>query len=121
MKEIKGIARVKFLPGKLEEWKRLTEEAMHIVRTKDTGTLQYEIFFNADESEAVVFERYRDSEAALEHFANIGHLMAPLMETATITGVLLGTPNDEIRGNLTGDQPKLFEPWMTIDGEAATE
>ena len=23
--EIKGIARVKFLPGKLEEWKRLTE------------------------------------------------------------------------------------------------
>jgi hypothetical protein len=31
MKEIKGIARVKFLPGKLEEWKRLTEQAMEIV------------------------------------------------------------------------------------------
>lgn len=39
MKEIKGIARVKFLPGKLEEWKRLTETAMHSVRTRDTGTL----------------------------------------------------------------------------------
>lgn len=51
MKEIKGIARVKFLPGKLEEWKRLTEEAMHIVRTKDTGTLQYEIFSDANGSE----------------------------------------------------------------------
>ena len=121
MKEIKGIARVKFLPGKVEEWKRLTAEAMEIVRTKDKGTLQYEIFFNEDESEAVVFERYRDSDAALEHFANIGHLMAPLMETATITGELLGTPNDEIRGNLTGDQPKLFEPWMTIDDGAVTE
>src|SRR5678815_4866743 len=68
LKEIKGIARVKFLPGKLEEWKRLTAEAMHIVRTKDKGTLQYEIFFNADESEAIVFERYRVSDAALEHF-----------------------------------------------------
>ena len=43
MDEIKGIARVKFHPGKVEEWKRLTEEAMEIVRTKDTGTLQYEI------------------------------------------------------------------------------
>jgi len=43
MKEIKGIARVKFLPGKLEEWKRLTAEAMHIVRTKDKGTLQYDL------------------------------------------------------------------------------
>jgi quinol monooxygenase YgiN len=115
MKEIKGIARVKFLPGKVEEWKRLTAEAMHIVRTKDTGTLQYEIFFNADDSEAIVFERYRDAVAALEHFANIGHLMAPLMETATVTGELLGTPNEQIRKNLTGDQPKLYEPWLTIN------
>ena len=119
MKEIKGIARVKFLPGKLAEWKRLTEEAMHIVRTRDTGTLQYEIFFNADKSEAIVFERYRDSDAALEHFANIGHLMAPLMETATITGELLGTPNDQIRKNLTGDQPKLYEPWIALSDKPA--
>jgi quinol monooxygenase YgiN len=119
MNEIKGIARVKILPGKVEEWKRLTAEAVEIVRTKDSGTLQYEIFFNADESEAVVFERYRDSDAALEHFANIGHLMAPLMETATITGELLGTPNAQIRANLTGDQPKLFEPWLVKDEEVA--
>ena len=71
MDEIKGIARVRFHPGKLEEWKRLTEAAMEIVRTRDTGTLQYEIFFNEDETEAIVFERYRDADAAIEHFANI--------------------------------------------------
>jgi quinol monooxygenase YgiN len=117
--EIKGIARVKFLPGKVEEWKRLTAEAMKIVRTRDTGTLQYEIFFNADESEAIVFERYRDADAALEHFANIGHLMEPLMATATITGEVLGTPNAEMRRNLTGEQPKLFTPWMTLQDEPA--
>ena len=68
MDEIKGIARVKFHPGKVEEWKGLTEEAMEIVRTKDTGTLQYEIFLNEDETEAIVFERYRDADAAIEHF-----------------------------------------------------
>jgi quinol monooxygenase YgiN len=119
MKEIKGIARVKFFPGKVEEWKRLTEQAMEIVRTKDTGTLQYEIFFNADETEAIVFERYVDADAALEHFANIGHLMAPLMQTATVTGEVLGTPNAEMRRNLTGDQPKLFTPWLALhDGQA---
>src|SRR3954454_16915151 len=117
MQEIKGIARVKFRPGKREEWKRLTEQAMEIVRTKDTGTLQYEIYFNADESEAIVFERYRDADAALEHFANIGHLMAPLMETATVTGELLGTPSAQIRRTPTGDQPKLFEPWLALSDE----
>ena len=87
---------------------------MHIVRTKDRGTLQYEIFFNADESEAIVFERYRDADAALEHFANIAHLMEPLMGTATITGEVLGTPNEQMRKNLTGDQPKLFTPWLAL-------
>jgi quinol monooxygenase YgiN len=115
MEEIKGIARVKFFPGKVEEWKRLSEEAMEIVRTKDTGTLQYEIFFNADETEGIVYERYRDSDAALEHFANISHLMEPIMATATVTGELLGMPNDVIRQNLgDGGEPKLFTPWIYL-------
>jgi quinol monooxygenase YgiN len=82
MDEIKRIARVKFHPGKVEEWKRLSEEALEIVRTKDRGTLQCEIFFNEDESEALVFERYRDADAAIEHFSNISHLMEPIMATA---------------------------------------
>jgi quinol monooxygenase YgiN len=81
MDEIKGIARVKFHPGKVEEWKRLSEEALEIVRTKDRGTLQCEIFFKEDESEALVFERYRDADAAIEH-PNISHLMEPIMATA---------------------------------------
>lgn len=112
MDEIKGIARVKIHPGKLDEWKRLTEQAMEIVRTRDPGTLQYEVFFNEDESEAIVFERYRDADAALEHFANIGHLMEPIMETATVTGEVLGTPNETMRSQLGAEEPKLFTPWM---------
>jgi quinol monooxygenase YgiN len=112
MDEIKGIARVKFRPGKLEEWKRLTEQAMEIVRTRDPGTLQYEVFFNDDESEAIVFERYRDADAALEHFANIGHLMESLLAAATVTGEILGTPNETMRGQLGDSEPKLFTPWM---------
>ena len=118
MEEIKGIARVKFHPGKAEEWKRLSAEAMEIVRTRDSGTLQYEIFFNEDESGAVVFERYRDADAAIEHFANIGHLLEPIMATATVTGELLGTPSAPMREKLEkfGERgPKLFTPWMTME------
>ncbi len=105
MDEIKGIARVKFHPGKVEEWKRLTEEAMEIVRTRDSGTLQYEIFFNEDESEAMVFERYRDADAAIEHFSNISHLMEPLMATASVTGEVLGTPNGKMKEELAKGGP----------------
>ena len=74
MSELQGIARFKFHEGKVEEFKRLSAQAMEIVRTKDTGTLQYDIYFSDDQSECVVLERYRDSEAAIEHAANIGDL-----------------------------------------------
>ena len=39
------------------------------------------------------------------------------METATITGELLGTPNEQIWRNLTGDQPKLFTPWLALSDD----
>jgi quinol monooxygenase YgiN len=102
-------------PGKLDEWKRLTAQAMEIVRMRDPGTLQYEVFFNEGETEAIVFERYRDADAALAHFANIAHLMEALMGTATVTGEILGIPNDAMRAQLGGDQPKLFTPWMAAN------
>ena len=122
MDEIKGIARVTFHPGQVEEWKRLSKEAMEIVRTKDRGTLQYEIFFNEDESEAVVFERYRDADAALEHFSNISHLMAPILATASVTGEVLGTPNARMMEQLGGGVPKLFTPWIALqDPESSRE
>jgi len=114
MNEIKGIARVRFHPGKVEEWKRLTKKAMEIVRTKDSGTLQYEIFFNADESEAIVFERYRDADAAIEHFSNIGHLMEPLLATASVTGEVLGTPNAKMKEELAKGGPILYTPWIAL-------
>jgi len=33
--------------------------------------------------------------------------MAPLMQTATVTGEMLGDPNEQIRKNLTGDRSRL--------------
>ena len=70
--ELQGIARFTFHEGKVEAFMRLSAQAMEIARTKDTGTLQYEIYFNDDQSECVVLERHRDSEALIEHAANLG-------------------------------------------------
>ena len=39
MNEIKGIARVKFLPGRLEEWKRLTGQSMESLRPIELRSL----------------------------------------------------------------------------------
>jgi quinol monooxygenase YgiN len=112
MDEIKGVARAVIRKGKLDAYKRLCEQAMEIVRTQDTGTLQYEIFFNHDETEAIVYERYRDIDAAMEHFAHISHLMEPLMATADVSGEVLGKPSPKMQLGEGG--PKLYTPWLVL-------
>jgi quinol monooxygenase YgiN len=114
--ELLGIARFKLHEGKLDEFKRLSAQAMEIVRTKDTGTLQYDTYFNDDRSECVVIERYRDSEAAIEHAANLGHLFGAILATVSVIhGELLGEPSAELRANLADSEvPQLFTPYESM-------
>jgi len=116
MSELIGIARFKFHEGKREEYLRLSDQAMDIVRTKDSGTLQYDLYLNADQSECMIIERYRDSEAAIEHAANLGHLFDAVLATVSVVhGELLGEPSAELRANLVGsDLPVLFTPYRSM-------
>ena len=114
MGELQGIVRFTFHEGKVEEFKRLSAECMEIVRTKDTGTLQYDTYFNNDESQAMVLERFRDSEALLQHSANLAHLMESIMATGAVSGELLGTPNAELKANLDGSPVGLFTLYQRL-------
>ena len=109
MSELQGIARFKFYEGKVEEFKRLSAQCMEIVRAQEPGTLQYETYFNADESEAIVLERYRDSQALIEHGEHMGPFMDAIIATGDVHGELLGAPSDELRANFADDGPvQLF-------------
>jgi quinol monooxygenase YgiN len=112
--ELQGIARFKFHPGQVEEFKRLSAQCMEIARAKDTGTLQYEIYFNDDESECIVLERYRDSAALIEHTANLGGLGEAIFATGSVSGELLGKPSAELRANLADSPVRLFTPFLTM-------
>jgi quinol monooxygenase YgiN len=113
--ELLGIARFKFHEGRIDEFKRLSDQCMEIVRTKDTGTLQYDIYFSVDETEAIVIERYRDSEALVEHLANIGEdLMTAVSTTGSIYGELLGEPSAELRANMETGPVRLFTPFLSL-------
>ena len=114
MSELLGIVRFKFHEGKLEEFKRLSARAMEIVRTQDTGTLQYEVYFNDDESEALALERFRDSDALIQHGENMAALMEPILATGTVTGELCGDLSRELRAKITGDVPQLFTLYLSL-------
>jgi quinol monooxygenase YgiN len=116
MSELLGIARFKFLEGKREEYLRLSEQASEIVRATEPGTLAYDLYLNGDQSECMFIERYRDSDAAMQHAENLGHLFADVLATVSVVhGELLGEPSAELRAKLTGsDVPALFTPYWSM-------
>jgi quinol monooxygenase YgiN len=113
--ELLGIARFKFHEGKREEYLRLSARAAEIVRAKEPGTLQYDLYLNRDQSECMIVERYRDSEAAMAHAANLGDLFGAVLATVSVVhGELLGDPSAELRAKLAGSEvPVLFTPYRS--------
>jgi quinol monooxygenase YgiN len=114
MSEIQGVGLIKLHEGRLDEFKRLSVQCAEIVRAKDTGTVQYEVYLNADQSEAIVLERYRDSEALLEHAANLGELGQAVLATGSATSHLLGEPSSDLRALLAGGPVRVFTPFLSM-------
>jgi quinol monooxygenase YgiN len=116
MGEVLGIARFRFLEGKRDEYLRLSEQARALVEANEPGTLQYDLYMNEDLSECLVIERYRDSQAAMDHAANLGHIFADVLATVELVhGEILGDLSPDLRANLAGsDVPEVFTPYQTF-------
>jgi quinol monooxygenase YgiN len=112
--ELQGIGRFRFHESELEEFKRLAAQCMEIVRAEDTGTLQYDICFNDDQSECIVLERYRDSEALIEHAVHLGDLGEAILATGWVSGELLGELSAELRAKMAGSGVRLFTPYQSM-------
>jgi quinol monooxygenase YgiN len=114
MSELQGIARFRFHDGMIDTYKELASQSMEIVRRIDPGTLQYDIYLNDDETEAVVIERYTDSESLAAHLANLGELGEAMLATAEVTGELLGDASEELRANLANSPVRLYKPYLSM-------
>jgi quinol monooxygenase YgiN len=112
MSELQCVARLKIHDGKLDEFKRLAAKCAELVRTKDTGTLQYELYFNSDNTECLVFERYRDSQALLDHHKNLGDTMAAILQTCSGSGEICGTPSTELIEQLKDSPVQVYTPFL---------
>ena len=114
MGELQGIVRFTFHAGMVEEFKRLSAECLEIVRAKDAGTLQYDTYFNDDESECIVLERFRDSAALILHGQNMAPLMESIMATGTVSGELLGDLSEAIRAQMADSPVGLFTLYQAL-------
>jgi quinol monooxygenase YgiN len=96
MKELQITARLEIHSGKLDAFKEVARKCLRSVREKDKGTLQYDWFFNEDQTVCLVRERYGDSDALLQHIANLGDTFEELLGVSNLSVEVCGTPSTEL-------------------------
>lgn len=109
MEELQVNARFKIKPGKMDEFKKLAHSCVENVKQKDKGTLQYDWFYNESLSEWYVRERYTNSEAVLEHVANLGDLFGRLLELADVSFGIFGNPSRELKDAIESFNVTYYE------------
>ena len=83
-------------PDARTAFKQLAEQALAIA-TSEPGVLQYDWFFNADETTSAVRETYRNSDALLDHIANANEVFGKLVEMSGACDLeMFGTPSAEL-------------------------
>ena len=108
MSELHVIARCKIHEGKLEAFRAAAAGCLRSVQEQDTGTHQYDWFLNENQTEAIVLEKYRDSDAVLEHIANMGDIFGALLETCDLSLEIFGEPSPELRETAAGLSPQIY-------------
>jgi quinol monooxygenase YgiN len=110
MSDLLLIARLRIHDGKLDEFKPLAVRCLELVRTKDTGTLEYVQYLNSDGTECLVFERYRDSQAILDHRKNLAEVLAAIGQICSVSGEVCGAPSPELTERLKGGPFLVYKP-----------
>ena len=109
MKQLQVTATIPHIPSdNLSEFKRLAGKALEIT-ADDPGALQYDWFFNADESKCVIRETYADSDAVLTHLGLMGDLLGQLIQVGGgIEIEVFGDPSDALLEAAAALQPTIY-------------
>ena len=114
MDAIQVTARLTIHQGKLEEFRQLAAQCMRSVRERDSGTLQYDWFFDDTHTECVVRETYKDSGAVLGHIANLGATLGAILGVCDMALEVYGSPSAELVEAAAGLAPKIYSPFQSI-------
>jgi quinol monooxygenase YgiN len=97
------------LPGKLDDFRAVARDLIAATEP-EPGTFDYEYNLNADNTVCHIFERYRDSEAMIEHVHGFHAFAGRFMQACRPTAFhVYGTPSDEAKAMLADLHPAYFK------------
>ena len=108
---IRLIVRQDIMPGKLEEFKQLSETLTCGVEESEPTTLAYEWFVDEHGTTCYLNEYYGSSEDFLLHFNSLGPKLEAMLAISPLREMLvLGSPSEEVEGLLHGLGAKFCYP-----------
>jgi quinol monooxygenase YgiN len=114
MDKLQIAARFQVHYGQLAPFKQVAGECLSVVKTKELDSIQYEWFFNPAQTECVVRETYRDSNALLDHLGNLGDLFAKLLAISDFSVEVYGQPSEELLTATSGLDMKLYRFYQGV-------
>jgi quinol monooxygenase YgiN len=95
-------------PSALDEFKHILSELKTLIES-ETGTLEWQWFLSADETQCITFESFADSTAVLTHIEGAGGRGARLVERAGgLRLEVLGDTSDELSAALADWGASVF-------------
>ena len=96
---------------KLQEYKKLVQELCKVVEDNEPHTLEYQFYFNDDETKCVVYETYANSEAAVVHNDGIASktILPKIVEISQINRFeVYGNPSEKLQKVLSSFNAQKF-------------
>jgi len=109
MDRLQIAARFQIHNGQLASFKQVAAECLAAVKATEPDSLQYEWWFDSNETECVVRETYGDSNGLLAHLGNLGDLFGKLLAISDFSAEVYGQPSAELLQATNGLNVKLYK------------
>lgn len=114
MSRFQAMVRLKIHHNKIDEFKRLATDSIRLSRERDTGTVRYDIFFNDDNTEAVVYEEFVSEDARLEHLTNLGDNVAGMLAITDMRAEVWAHADPDLRALADGFDVEFYTPFIRL-------
>lgn len=108
MSTLQVSARLELHGDRLKDLKRLAKASVERVQQRDSGTLQYDWFYNEERQECVVRETYTDSDALLAHIEHVQDLVDELTDLGSMSVEVYGDPSAELQDALADHDLTIY-------------
>lgn len=109
-----AMVRLRIHAGRLEEFKRIAADSIALAREKDVGTIRYDIFLNEDETEAVVYEEFVNSDARLRHLENLGDNVGAMLDIVDMQAEVWLHSDEKLRASTKGYDVSFYKPFLRM-------